>query len=259
MSNELQTVLDSVGVFTITMNRPHVHNAFDDKQIIRLTKALIEAQNSEKARIVVIQSQGSSFSAGGDLNYMKRMGMNSYQDNLEDGKQLAALMKALYFHPLPTIAKVQGAAFGGGVGLVCCCDYAIGTPKARFALSEVKLGMAPATIAPYVVRAIGARASRQMFMSGRRTDAQRALQIGLISDLVETDKLDAAVDDLVSDLLNNAPNAIKICKRVVQEVSGGGITEDMIGHTIKMIAEIRESEEAQEGLSAFLAKRPPNW
>lgn len=259
MSDELITHLADSGIMTITMNRPEVHNAFDDLQIERFTRALSEARDKETVRVVIICGEGKSFSAGGDINYMRRMGGNTYEENLEDGGKLASLMQALNFLPKPTIARVQGAAMGGGVGLVSCCDYAIGSPKARFALSEVKLGMIPATISPYVVNTIGEKAARRLFMSGQSVGAEQALSLGFLSELVDEEELDEAVDTLAGTLLRNAPTAVGLSKALAIEISAGSIGEEMIAATVKHIADVRDSHEGREGLSAFLEKRNPKW
>jgi len=259
MSETLQSQLNDKGVLTITMNRPEVHNAFDNEQIVRMITALETAESSPEVRVVIIASEGKSFSAGGDINYMKQMGNNSYQENLDDAAQLAKLMKTLNFLAKPTIAKVQGAAMGGGVGLVSCCDFAIGTKRTKMALSEVKLGMAPATIAPYVVRTIGERAARRLFISAQTINAQRAFELGFLSAVVAEEELDAAVDQLANSLLNNAPHGMQLAKQAAHRVASGVIDEDLISYTTKLIADIRDSDEGKEGLSAFLEKRSPNW
>jgi methylglutaconyl-CoA hydratase len=259
VADELLTELDSRGVLHITLNRPEVHNAFDDRQIQRLIAALEDAAVNEDVRVVVIAGNGKSFSAGGDINYMRRMGNNTYEENLADGGQLARLMKLLNYFPRPTIAKVQGAAMGGGVGLVCCCDYAVGSTRAKLALSEVKIGMVPATIAPYVVRTIGQKAARRLFMSGEMVAAERALQLGYLDRMVEPDELDGAVTELVDTLLQNSPNAVRLAKQLVFNVCEGDVDQSMIDGTVKMIADIRDSGEGREGLTAFLEKRPASW
>ena len=259
MSEQLIIELDPRGVLQITMNRPEVHNAFDDRQALRLISALDDACENEKVRVIILAGTGKSFSAGGDLNYMKRMGTNTYEQNLADAGQLARLMKTLNFLPIPTIARVQGAALGGAVGLVSCCDIAIGTPRTRLGLSEVKVGMAPATIAPYVVRAIGTRAARRFFTTGEPIDAERALMLGLLTDLVEESQLDSAVEAVAALLLQNAPTGIRKAKDIIFDVAEGDISDQMIDHTVKFVADIRDSNEGREGLSAFLEKRAPNW
>lgn len=259
MSDTLRSEINARGILTITMNRPEVHNAFDSDQIVRMIAALEAAESKPEVRVVIIASEGKSFSAGGDINYMKAMGNNSYQENLEDAAQLAKLMKTLNFLAKPTIARVQGAAMGGGVGLVSCCDFAIGTEKTKMALSEVKLGMAPATIAPYVVRTIGERAARRLFISAETIDAKRALEMGFLSELTSTEQLDTAVDKLANSLLNNAPHGMQLAKQAAHRVASGVIDEETISYTTKLIADIRDSDEGREGLSAFLEKRSPNW
>jgi methylglutaconyl-CoA hydratase len=259
MSDELRVTLAPDGVLSLIMNRPEVHNAFDDHQIARFINALETARENPAVRVVVIGSEGRNFSAGGDINYMRRMGSNTYEENLDDGGQLAKLMRCLNFFPRPTIARVQGAAMGGGVGLVSCCDYAIGTPVTKLALTEVKLGMVPATISPYVVMTIGEKAARRLFMSAEAINGEEALRLGFLSDLVETEDLDAAVADLAATLLRNAPEAVARAKQLAIDVAAGDISTRMIANTVKTIADVRDSDEGREGLSAFLEKRLPNW
>lgn len=256
---DLLVELSTNGVLHITMNRPDIHNAFDDHQALRLINALEDAKNNPAVKVVVLAGAGKSFSAGGDINYMRRMGTNTYEENIADASQLARLMKTLNFLPKPTLARVQGAAMGGGVGLVCCCDIIIGTPKARFALSEIKLGMLPATISPYVVRTIGERAARRLFMTGEMVTSERALALGLLSEIVEDDQLDTRINDIAGMLLNNAPEGLGKAKKLVFDVAQGDIDDSMIESTINLIADVRDSNEGREGLSAFLEKRKPYW
>lgn len=251
--------LDERGVLRLTMNRPAVHNAFDDAQIERLTTALHEAGENEAVRLVVLGSTGRSFCAGGDLNYMRRMGTLSYAENLADAGRLAELLRTLNFLPRPTIARVQGAAFGGGVGLLSCCDMAIGTPYIKVALSEVKLGIAPATIAPYVVRAIGERNARRLFLTGEIVRADRALEIGYVSEIAQVEELDSAIEKLVDAILLNGPQAVRGAKQAIFNVTDAKVEATMIQKTVKMIADMRDSEEGREGMSAFLEKRPAKW
>lgn len=256
----LKVELDERGVLRITLNRPDIHNAFDDHQIQRIITALDDAASNDKVRVVIFGSEGKSFSAGGDLNYMRRMGDFTYEENKADAGQLARMMKTLNFLPKPTIARVQGAAFGGAVGVASCCDIAIGTPKAKFCLSEAKVGMAPATIAPYVVRAIGERASRRFFATAEVITAEKAHQLGLLSELVAEEDLDSTIDDIVDALLSNAPNAVGLAKSIVFDVlETSEVTDKIIDGTVEFIARIRHTDEAREGLSAFLEKRKPNW
>ncbi|MCK9502813.1 MAG: enoyl-CoA hydratase-related protein [Porticoccaceae bacterium] len=258
--NALLQELTPKGVLHLTMNRPEIHNAFDDHQVVRLIAALEDAATNPNVKVVVLASNGKSFSAGGDINYMRRMGSNTYEENLADGGQLAKLMHTLNFLPKPTIARVQGAAMGGGVGLVCCCDIAIGTTKARLALSEIKIGMLPATISPYVVRTIGEKAARRLFMTGEMVDAQWAQALGFLSEVVDTDEqLDAKIEEIADTLLKNAPRGLAKAKQLVFDVAQGDVDETMVQYTIKFIADVRDSHEGREGLSAFLEKRAPNW
>jgi methylglutaconyl-CoA hydratase len=259
MSEELKISIDERGVMRIVLNRPEVHNAFDDHQIQRLIAALESAQNNSKVRVVILAGEGKSFSAGGDLNYMRRMAGNTYEENKQDAGQLARLMKTLNFLAKPTIARVHGAAFGGGVGLAACCDIAIGTAKTKFCLSEVKVGMVPATIAPYVARTIGEKAARRFFATAEMITADKALALGLLSELVDEDKLDSSIEEIVVALLSNAPEGVRKAKQIVFDTVNGDVTDAIIEHTVEFIAEIRNSDEGREGLSAFLEKRKPNW
>ncbi len=258
-SDELLLHLSEKGVLRLTMNRTDVHNAFDDHQIIRITEVLEAASESEQVKVVVLGSAGRSFSAGGDLNYMRRMGQHSYDENYADAGRLAKLLEVLNFLPQPTIARVQGAAFGGGVGLICCCDMAVGTPRVKMALSEVKLGMVPATIGPYVVRTLGEKAARRLFITGEIVRAEEAKSLGFLNKIVDEEQLDEAVNEWVEKILKNAPNAVRAAKKLVFDVASGAVTDEMIEGTIKLIADTRDSEEGREGLTAFLEKRPPNW
>lgn len=259
MPEQLYTQVNDTGIMTITMNRPEVHNSFDEAQITRLIDALEQATDNTATRVVVLASEGKSFSAGGDINYMKRMADNSYRENLEDGGRLAKLMKTLNFLPKPTIARVQGAAMGGGVGLVCCCDFAIGTGRTKMAFSEVKLGIAPATIAPYVVRTIGERAARRLFISAQTLTAEQARSLGFLSDLVGEEELDSAVNALANSLLGNSPNGMRLAKQAAHQVASGIVDDEIINYTTSTIADLRDSDEGREGLAAFLEKRPPSW
>lgn len=256
------TVLSAVnerGVATVTLNRPDKHNAFDDTIIAALRTTFDGLAARDDVRLVVLASEGRSFSAGADLAWMKRMAEYDFGHNMKDAEQLAGMLKALWELPQPTIARVQGAAFGGAVGLVSCCDMAIGSTRASFALSEVKIGLIPATISPYVVRAVGERAARRLFTTGERIDAASALQMGLLSEVVADDEIDTCVAKLVDSILANGPDAVRAAKNLVNSVSGVPITHALIEDTCARIAHIRVSEEGQEGLQAFLDKRPPAW
>jgi methylglutaconyl-CoA hydratase len=251
--------IDLCGVAQVTLNRPDKHNAFDDAIIAELRKAFDHLASCDDVRVVVLGSAGKSFSAGADLNWMKRMAGYDYADNLRDAEALAEMLAALYQLPQPTIARVQGAAFGGAVGLVSCCDMAVGSERASFALSEVKIGLVPATISPYVIKAMGERAARRYFTTGERFDASRALQLGLLSDVVPAEQLDDSVEALVSAILANGPQAVRGAKALIAEVAGRAIDAELVTKTCECIAGIRVSAEGQEGLGAFLDKRQPAW
>jgi methylglutaconyl-CoA hydratase len=251
---------DSRGVATVTLNRPEVHNAFDDNVIASLTNHLETAAADSEVRIVVLRSNGKNFSAGGDLNWMRRMAANSHAENIEDARGLGRLMQCLNDLPKPTIALVQGAAYGGAVGLTACCDIAVATEASKFCLSEVKIGLMPAVISPYVVRAIGERQSRRFFLTAEVFDAVQAHEFGLVHQLVNSvDGLDDAKDALVKQLLGNSPQAVGEAKSLIFAVSNKPIDEAVIEETVTRIADIRASEEGQEGLNAFLEKRKPSW
>ncbi|MCL4110154.1 UNVERIFIED_CONTAM: hypothetical protein GTU68_026674 [Idotea baltica] len=258
-SQTVLTEIDSRGVATVTLNRPDKHNAFDDAIIAQLREAFDGLAARADVRVVILASAGKSFSAGADLAWMKRMAEYDYEHNLKDAELLAAMLKSLYDLPQPTIAKVQGAAFGGAVGLASCCDIAIGSDRASFSLSEVKIGLIPATISPYVIRALGERAARRYFTTGERFSAGEAHRLGLLHEVVPLDELDTAVNNMVDALLSSAPAATRAAKALVNEFSGQDIDDRIIAHSCTRIAEIRVSEEGQEGLTAFLDKRKPNW
>ncbi|MBU3069343.1 enoyl-CoA hydratase/isomerase family protein [Aestuariicella sp. G3-2] len=257
--NTVVTHIDDRGIATITMNNPDKHNAFDDIIIAELTAAFQQVANDTAVRVVVLASEGKSFSAGADLNWMKRMAGYTHAENLRDSHALAEMLRTLNFMPKPTIARVQGAAFGGAVGLVSCCDMAVASPRASFCLSEVKIGLIPATISPYVIAAIGQRASRRYFTTAERFSADTAQQLGLVSDVVEAEALDNTIEQLISQLLANSPAAVKAAKQLVFDVADRVIDTQLIEETCTRIADIRVSEEGQEGLGAFLDKRQPAW
>ncbi len=260
MSNKkVFTTIDQRGVATVTLNNPDQHNAFDDTIISVLTSVFSDLSADEKVRVVVLVAQGKSFSAGADLNWMKRMANYNHEENLQDAKALAKMLYTLNTLSKPTIARVQGAAFGGGVGLVSCCDIAIASTRASFSLSEVKLGMVPATISPYVIDAIGPRAARRYFTTAERFNADTALRIGLISECVEEAQLDTTIEHLISSILNNGPSAVSQAKQLIADVSHQPISQTLMDNTSELIASIRSSDEGKEGLSAFLEKRPASW
>ena len=253
------TQIDSRGIARVILNNPDKHNAFDDQMIIQLTEAFEAVATNSDVRIMLLQSEGKSFSAGADLGWMKRMARYSYQQNLSDAHALAAMLKALHQMPIPTIARVQGAAFGGALGLISCCDIAVASSKASFALSEVKIGLVPSTISPYVIATIGERHAKRYFMTAERFDANTALQISLVHEAVEERFLDDKVEQLITMILSNGPEAVVAAKQLVFAISGKAIDSSLIEHTCEVIAGIRVSAQGQEGLNAFLDKRKPHW
>ncbi|MDE2346341.1 MAG: enoyl-CoA hydratase/isomerase family protein [Gammaproteobacteria bacterium] len=255
----LQT--DVRGVATLTLNRPEKHNAFDDGLIGELTARLIQVNNDKQVRVVVLTGAGKSFSAGADVNWMRAAAQYDEARNIEDALQLAELMSTLDNLRKPTIARVNGATFGGGVGLVACCDIAIASTAAKFSLSEVRLGLVPSVISPYVIAAIGARNARRYFLSADVMDAQQAREIGLVHEAVTAEQLDAAVEKEIGLLLKGGPRALTAAKELIaaQVILSTSARRNLHNKTANIIAQLRVSKEGQEGLNAFLEKRSPNW
>ncbi len=247
------------GVATITMNRPEVHNAFNETVISQMTAAFEKAGADAAVRAVVLRGNGKSFSAGGDMNWMKRSATYSFAQNVEDAMGLGTLLKTINTLPKPTIALVQGNAFGGGVGLTACCDIAIAEEGTRFCLSEVRIGLIPSIIAPYVIAAIGERQARRYFMTAERFDASVAERLGLVHEVCPQGGLDAAKDKILAALADGAPSAQARGKKVILEIAKKPIDDAVIKFTAEQIAEARASDEGKEGLSAFLNKSEPNW
>lgn len=260
----MQSIISSTdkrGVLTLCMNRPQVHNAFDAGMIHDLTTALKSADQDDDVRLVVITGAGSCFSAGADLNWMRSLIDASQDQNERDALQLAGLMRGLNYLSKPTIARINGAAFGGGLGLIAACDIGIATDTARFALTETRLGLVPAVISPYVIRRIGETHARRYFLSAERFDSLRACEIGLIQQSVAAAELDAVVADLIAKILEGGPLAVKQSKQLVFEISGhSAASQKLIDESnARLIARLRVSDEGQEGLAAFLEKRKPGW
>jgi len=247
------------GITSVILDRPERHNAFDDVMITELIELLGKLEQDDDVRVLVLRAAGKSFSAGADLNWMRRMADYDLAQNQDDAMQLAELMRRLNCFPKPTIALVQGAAYGGGVGLIACCDIAIASQKATFCLSEVKLGLIPAVISPYVIEAIGARASRRFMLTAERFSAEEACRLGLVHEVVEEQALDAKLDSIVEFLLAAGPAAQIAAKDLIRAVSNRPIDDELIQDCARRIAEIRATGEGREGLSAFLEKRKPNW
>jgi methylglutaconyl-CoA hydratase len=247
------------GVQTITLSRPDVRNAFNDEVIAELKNAFTAAAQDPAVRCVVLAAEGPAFCAGADLNWMRRMADYTHAENLADAGELAAMLNAIYTCPQPTIARVQGDVFAGGVGLVAACDMAVSVDSATYCLSEVKLGLIPATISPYVIRAMGARAAHRYFLTAERFSALEAHRIGLVHEVVTADALDAKVAELTNALVSASPHAVRACKRLVQDVAEREIDDALIRQTVEAIADIRASSEGKEGVQSFLQKRKPTW
>jgi len=247
-------------VALVTLNRPDVHNAFDETLIAELTEALRALDASPRVRAVVLLGAGTSFCAGADLKWMERMAGYAYEQNVADAGALARLLQTLAGLTKPTIARVHGPAYGGGVGLVACCDIAIAAQEATFALSEAKLGLIPATIGPYVIEAIGARHARRYMITAERFDAAEAYRIGLVHDLAASiEDLDGRINALLGAMLLAGPQAQKAAKALVRAVAHRPIDERVIADTAERIADVRASDEGREGIAAFLARRSPAW
>jgi methylglutaconyl-CoA hydratase len=259
MKSENLTVGFAGHIATVTLNRPEVRNAFNDTLIGEITQTFVELGKRQDVRCIVLAASGTAFCAGADLNWMRSMADYTHEQNLADAGKLAAMMRTVYECPKPTIARIQGDVYAGGTGLVAACDMAVSVDTAHFCLSEVKLGLAPSTISPYVIRAMGARAAHRYFLTAERFSAAEALRIGFVHEVVAIDALDAKVAELTNALINAGPEAVKLCKKLVQDVAGKDITPAMVDMTVASIADIRVSPEGREGLQSFLQKRKPNW
>jgi len=256
MNSSTQFNVDKSIAF-ITLNQPEKHNAFDDSIIAELRAHLKTIKNDSSIRIVVLKAAGKHFCAGADLAWMKRMATLNHQQNLDDARNLASLMFELDSLPIPTIVRIQGAAYGGAIGLIACCDIAIGSEDSRFCLSEVKLGLAPATIGPYVLNAIGARQCRKLFLTAESFKAEAAKQMGLLHTVVSADQLDESVNETIKQLLQTGPLASKAAKQLIKIIQTQ--PDDLAEKTSDLIASLRVSDEGQEGLGAFFDKRKPAW
>jgi methylglutaconyl-CoA hydratase len=249
----------SNSVATVTLNRPQVLNAFSDLTISELDNCVSTVGERDDIRLILLASRGKCFSAGADLAWMKRMAQSSYQENLADAHRLAAMLHTVYSCRKPVVARIQGDAFGGGVGLIAAADIAIAINSARFSLSEVTLGLIPATISPYVIRAISARAARRYFTTGERFGAAEAHRIGLLHEVAPAERLDARVQSIVSAILKNGPDAVAKSKQLIQDIEGRSLSQELLAETAERIAQVRASEEGREGVRAFLEKRAPSW
>ena len=246
-------------VATVTLNRPEVRNAFNEEMIIEITEVFSTLAAQNDVRCIVLAANGTAFCAGADLNWMRSMADYTREQNLADAGRLAAMIRTVYECPKPTIAIIQGDVYAGGTGLVAACDMAVCVDTANFCLSEVKLGLVPSTISPYVLRAMGARPAHRYFLTAERFSAAEALRIGFVHEVVAIDELDAKVAELSTALVNAGPQDVKLCKKLVQDVAGHDITPELVNMTIASIADVRVSAEGREGLQSFLQKRKPNW
>jgi methylglutaconyl-CoA hydratase len=243
----------------ITLNRPDVRNAFNDEVIAELTEAFVAMGARADVRCIVLAASGSVFCAGADLNWMQRMATYSYNENLEDAGHLAKMLHTIAACPKPTIAAVQGDAYAGGTGLVAACDIAVAADTAQFCVSEVKIGLVPATVSPYLIRAMGVRGAQRYWLTAERFSARAAQAMGLVSEVTTADLLEATVDKLCKALCLASPDAIRATKKLIETVVEKPITHELVAHTVKEIATVRSSAQGKEGVQAFLQKRLPSW
>jgi len=260
-SAALETIALTIeaGVARITLKRPELRNAFNEAVIAELTAVFTQLGGEDSVRAIVLAAEGKAFCAGADLNWMKSMAGYSWEENKADAGRLAQMLWTIYRCPQPVIARVQGDAYAGGVGLLAVCDIVVAVDTAGFCLSEAKLGLLPATIAPYVVRALGEQASRRYFVTAERFSAQEAHRLGLVHELTSADSIDEKIAALLGAISANGPAAVRACKRLVQDVAHQAITAELRDDTARRIADIRASDEGREGVQSFLGKRAPNW
>ncbi|MEF9927013.1 MAG: enoyl-CoA hydratase/isomerase family protein [Massilia sp.] len=253
----LVTVADKVA--TVTLNRPDLRNAFNEGAIAELARVFDELGRNNPVRAIVLAANGPSFCAGADLNWMKKMAGYSHDENEADAMRLADMLRTIYLCPKPTVARVQGDCYAGGMGLVAACDIVVASETASFCLSEVKLGLIPATISPYVIKAMGEQAARRYFLTAERFDAAEAQRIGVAHAVVAPEALDATVAGIVKALVNNSPHAVRQAKTLVREIVGQPVDDALLRDTAGRIAAIRASTEGREGVASFLEKRKPAW
>lgn len=253
------TVTQERHIATVTLNRPEVRNAFNETVIAELTDAFRALGDTSEIRAIVLTGNGPAFCAGADLNWMKKMAGYSDDENRADALTLAKMLHAVWTCPKPVIARVQGDTYAGGMGLVAACDITVASASASFCLSEAKLGLLPATISPYVIRAMGEQAARRYFITAERFDASEASRLGFVHVVVPPQELDEKVAEIAITLVNNSPNAVRESKWLVQDVAGREIDSDLLADTANRIAKIRASEEGREGVRSFLEKRAPSW
>jgi methylglutaconyl-CoA hydratase len=246
-------------VAMVRLNRPDVRNAFNETAIAEITQVFRALGADDNVHAIVLAARGPAFCAGADLNWMKKMAGYTHAENLADAAQLADMLRTIYLCPKPVVAKVQGDCYAGGMGLIAACDIAVAAETVNFCLSEVKLGLIPATISPYVIKAIGEPAARRYFLTAERFSATEAHRIGLVHEVAKADALDAMVEQIVDALLSASPNAVKEAKRLVRDIAGMPLTDSLVADTAERIAGIRASVEGQEGVRSFLEKRKPSW
>ncbi len=244
---------------TVTLNRPDVRNAFNETAIAEIALAFDELGRNDTVRAIVLAANGPAFCAGGDLNWMKKMAGYTHAQNNADAMQLADMLRTIYLCPKPVVARVQGDCYAGGMGLVAACDVIVAVEEANFCLSEVKLGLIPATISPYVIKAMGENAARRYFLTAERFTAAEAYRIGFVHEMVTPADLDSKVASIIKALLSNSPNAVKEAKKLVRDVVNQPLTDALLADTAERIAQIRASQEGREGVASFLEKRKPSW
>lgn len=257
--NTIQLGIDPRGIATLVLNRPDTSNAFNAEMIREMTDAIARCATDTAVRALILRSSGRHFSAGADIHWMRSMAGMSFAENRADAVQLSQLMRSLHEFPAPTIARITGASYGGALGLITCCDMAFASDDATFCLSEVRLGLVPAVISPYVIRAIGERASRRYFLTGEIIDVAQAEKLGLIYRAGSPEALDGIIHGICESVLKNGPVATQEAKRLLQQVAGLPLNDELRDQTIDLIARLRVSREGQEGLNSFLEKRKPDW
>jgi methylglutaconyl-CoA hydratase len=246
-------------VAEVFLNRPDVRNAFNDSVVGELSQAFVTLADDARLRVIVLGGHGKAFCAGADLNWMRQMAGYSWEQNRADAERLAEMLYAIWSCPVPVVGRIHGDCYAGGVGLASVCDVLVAARGMHFCLSEAKLGLLPATISPYVLRALGEQASRRYFTTAERFDADTALRLGFVHEVVEPEAIDAKVHEIVTALAANGPAALRACKRLVKEIASGPLTQELRADTARRIADIRASDEGREGVSAFLNKREPSW
>ena len=259
MDYQTLTIAITDKVATVTLNRPELRNAFNEGAIAELALAFDELGRNELVRAIVLAANGPAFCAGADLNWMKKMAGYSHDENHADALRLADMLRTIYLCPKPTVAKVQGDCYAGGMGLVAACDVVVAAEGVNFCLSEVKLGLIPATISPYVIKAMGEQAARRYFITAERFDAAAAQRMGFAHEVVPMEALDTTVAGIVKALVSNSPHAVAQAKTLVREIVGQPVSDALLDDTARRIAEIRASSEGREGVSSFLEKRKPSW